>query len=141
MHRAKVKSLEDRRIFLIEDDIVNLAVMGRLLSNNNAVVLQNYNSIGIVVHVRQSLPIDLILLDINLRRGIRGYEIIDQLRADPLTAQIPVVAVTALDPETEIPKAKEKGFNGYISKPIDPVTFATDLVDIMNGHSKWVISS
>src|SRR5262245_15893818 len=93
--------LENKRIFLIEDDVINLGVLTRTLARSGANVCVNYSSIGIVVHVTQNLPIDLILLDINLRRGISGYDVIEQLRANPDIASIPVVAVTSLDPEIE----------------------------------------
>lgn len=132
--------LENKRIFLIEDDVVNLGVITKTLARSGAYVCANYSSIGIVVHVIENLPIDVILLDIKLRRGISGYDVLDQLRANPETAHIPVVAVTSLDPEIEIPRAKEKGFNGYFAKPINVFSFSRDLLDVMRGRDRWVFS-
>ena len=124
MFDAKVASLTGRRIFLVEDDVVNLTVVTRVLERSDARIFENYSSIGIVPHVIQNLPIDLILLDIMLRRGISGYDVIDQLKDHPATARIPVVAVSSLDPETEIPRAKAKGFDGFC--PLGPWV-ATDV--------------
>ena len=140
MSATKVNTLESKRIFLIEDDVVNLAVITRTLIRSGASVYENYSSIGIAKHVEQTLPVDLILLDIMLRRGVNGYDVIEQLKANPATARIPVVAITSLDPETEIPKAKAKGFDGYISKPINSYTFAQDIADIIAGQKKWIVS-
>ncbi len=133
-------ALENKRIFIVEDDVMNLAIIGRVLTYQKASVFQNYNSIGIVVHVVQNLPIDLILLDIMLRRGINGYDIVKEFKSNPQTARIPVVAVSSLDPETAIPMAKEAGFDGFISKPIDSMTFANELAAIINGEHRWVTS-
>jgi two-component system cell cycle response regulator len=137
---AKNSVLEGKRVFLVEDDVLNLAVINRVLTNNKASVFQNYNSIGIVIHVIQHLPIDLVILDIMLRRGINGFDVVKEFKTDPRTSHIPIVAVSSLDPEIAIPQAKESGFDGFISKPINSVTFASDLAAIMNGAQRWVTS-
>jgi CheY-like chemotaxis protein len=133
-------ALENKRIFIVEDDVMNLAIIGRVLTHQKASVFQNYNSIGIVIHVIQNLPIDLILLDLMLRRGMSGYDVVKEFKTNPRTARIPVVAVSSLDPETAIPLAKQAGFDGFISKPIDSMTFASDLADVLHGKPRWVTS-
>lgn len=133
-------TLETKRIFLVEDDVINLAVINRVLTHHGAWVSQNYNSIGIVVHVIQNMPIDLIILDIMLRRGINGFDVVKEFKSHPQTAHIPIVAVSSLDPDIAIPQAKEAGFDGFISKPINSVSFASDLAAIINGEKRWVKS-
>lgn len=132
--------LENKRIFLIEDDVLNLAIINRVLINSKATVFQNYNSIGIVTHIIQHLPIDLILLDIMLRRGVSGMEVILELKENIHTANIPVVAVSALDPEIAIPQAQRAGFSGFISKPISSISFSQDIAAIIHGEQRWVAS-
>jgi len=62
---------------------------------------------------------DLILLDIMLP-GIDGYEVYEQLRARPDTADIPVVMVTAKSRLHEIIRARAiEGLGGYVGKPFD----------------------
>ena len=131
--------LENKRIFLVEDDVLNLAVINRVLTHHRAWVFQNYNSIGIVIHVIQNLPIDLIILDIMLRRGVNGFDVVKEFKSHPQTTHIPIVAVSSLDPELAIPQAKEAGFDGFISKPINSTTFAHDLAAIMAGEHRWVV--
>lgn len=133
-------ALAGKRVFIVEDDVLNLYVLSKPLLTCGAFVFSNYNSIGIEVHVMEHLPIDIILLDIMLRRGINGYDIFKKFNQNPKLARIPVVAVTSLDPETEIPKAEALGFSGYISKPINARSFAQDIADIMHGEKKWVVS-
>lgn len=61
---------------------------------------------------------DLILLDIQLP-GMSGIEALQVLRADPQTAAIPVLAVTASVMQKERNLITEAGFDGFVSKPIN----------------------
>lgn len=137
MNVAQVKNLEGKRIFLVEDDVLNLAIVQHVLAGTKASLFQNYNSIGIIAHIKQSLPIDLILVDIKLRGGISGINVGKRLREDPETVAIPIVAISSLDPETVIPQAQGAGFDGFISKPINAATFARDLASIIQGEKLW----
>lgn len=140
MLNTKPQILEDKRVFVVEDDVLNLAVISRILTNHKAWVFQNYNSIGIVIHVIQNLPIDLIILDIMLRRGINGFDVVKEFKNNPQTSRIPIVAMSSLDPDIAIPQAKEAGFDGFISKPINSRTLTNDLISIMNGEKRWIAS-
>ena len=65
---------------------------------------------------------DLILMDLQLP-GLDGFAVTRLLRADPATAEIPVVAVTAYAMRGDREKALEAGCTGYITKPIDTREF------------------
>lgn len=69
---------------------------------------------------------DLILLDIHMPR-MDGYEAVRHLRGKPECEGIPIVAVTALAMVGDREKILASGFNGYIAKPLDPQTFATQV--------------
>ena len=139
-HKPNTRVLEGKRVFLVEDDVLNLAVINRILANNGAWVFQNYNSIGIVIHIIQNLPIDIILLDLMLRQGINGNNVVRELKKNPQTSHIPVVAVSSMDPELAIPEARTSGFDGFISKPIHAATFSMDIASILNGAEIWKTS-
>ena len=132
--------LEGKRIFLVEDDIVNVGVFSTALTRQGAMVFQDVLGYGITQHVVENLPIDLIILDIMLKRGQDGYQIFEQFKADPKLANIPTVAVTSMDPETQIPKAREAGLAGFISKPINAMEFPNLLARVLNGEKVWIIS-
>jgi two-component system, cell cycle response regulator DivK len=134
------KLLEGIRIFLVEDDVVNVAVYSTNLRAHGARIYKDVLGYGIVQHIKESLPIDLIVLDIMLRRGINGYDIYNQIRSEPDLKDIPVVAVTSLDPENEMPKAQGKDFDGFISKPIDVKKFPEQLAAIIEGEKLWIVS-
>jgi CheY-like chemotaxis protein len=129
--------LTGKRIYVIEDDPTNMAIVVTLLKHYGALVMQDqYNSYSIDA-VRRMLPIDLILLDLMLRRGVSGYDIFESLKTDAALAKIPAVIVSAADPVQEMSKAKALGFMGYIEKPIDSSTFGDTLLAILDGTPVW----
>jgi CheY-like chemotaxis protein len=75
---------------------------------------------GITLAVSE--PPDLVLMDLQLP-GIDGMEALRRLRASPLTASIPVVAVTAQAMKNDRERALEVGFDGYLEKPISVRAF------------------
>jgi CheY-like chemotaxis protein len=132
------KILEGKCIFIVEDDVVNLSVFTASLNISGARVERNVLGYDIVSHILECQPVDLILLDIMLRHGINGYDVYDKIRNAQALRHIPVVAITSLDPEEEIPKAKVKGFNGFIGKPIDVCDFPNHLGRVLNGERIWI---
>jgi two-component system cell cycle response regulator len=112
------------RILVIEDNPANLELMTYLLSAfGHTVLTAGDGEQGIDCAVRER-P-DLILCDV-LLPGLDGYAVAHALRADPATASIPVVAVSALAMEGDREKGLAAGFSGYIAKPIDPETFVDE---------------
>ena len=69
---------------------------------------------------------DLILMDIHMP-GMDGYEAGRKLKSDPKYRQIPIVAVTALAMVGDREKVMMSGFDGYISKPLEPESFLQQL--------------
>jgi len=78
---------------------------------------------------RQGKP-ELILLDIHMPK-MDGYEVASRLRADPDCRCIPIVAVTALAMVGDREKLLASGFDGYISKPIEPETFSAKVQEYL----------
>jgi CheY-like chemotaxis protein len=79
---------------------------------------------------RESQP-DVILMDINLP-GISGIEALKILREDPLTAQIPVVALSANAMPRDIEKGLRAGFYRYLTKPIRVDEFMETLQSVLD---------
>ncbi len=135
--------LQSKTIFLVEDDIVNLATFRTLLQKEGAYVPFDHVGSRTVQQLLDILTnphfkVDVILMDLKLLYGISGYEVLKLVRAKPSLAHIPVVCFTAADPEQEIPRAQAAGFDGYISKPIvDRRQFVLDLCAVLNGQPVW----
>ncbi len=81
----------------------------------------------------QSHHPDLILMDIQLP-GMDGLSLIRRLKADPDTADIPIIALSAHAMERDIELARQAGCIDYITKPItdDPFTFLERIAHSLN---------
>jgi CheY-like chemotaxis protein len=64
-----------------------------------------------------------------------GSAVLGFLRSNPVTATIPVVAVTALAMEGDRERLLADGFDGYLSKPIDVATLVDNVIPLMRGGS------
>ena len=129
---------QGKRVFIIEDNLSNLAVFATMLRKEGAIMIQDPWNYGIASRLIQNLPVDLILLDLMLRNGRSGYDVFDELQQHPQLKDIPVVVISALDGEVEIPKAKEKGFAGFIGKPVRAYSLARQLEPILRGETVWL---
>jgi CheY-like chemotaxis protein len=131
--------LSDKHVFILEDDITNLAIITAILRRHGATVYYDVWGASTLAQMKATPKIDIILLDLMLKRtNISGYTIYDQIRGDARLASIPVVLVTAADPDTELTVAKNKGFNGFIGKPIDRTTFGEQIAEVLAGKEVWV---
>jgi two-component system cell cycle response regulator DivK len=70
------------------------------------------------IRMARERPPDLILMDIQLP-GIDGIEALGRLRGDPVTCDIPVIAVTASAMKQDRDRIMEAGFDDYQRKPLD----------------------
>jgi two-component system cell cycle response regulator DivK len=117
--------MSQSRILLVEDNIDNLELVRFLLERSGYRVLEAHDGqMGLDI-ARHELP-DLILMDLSLP-GIDGWTAARELKLDPKTASIPLLALTAHTLPGDRNKALESGFDGYISKPIDLHNFVEDI--------------
>ena len=129
--------LQGKRIFVVEDDPSNLAIITTILRRHGASVPFETWGSGTVAKLLKCLPVDLILLDLALPRGVSGYDVYEEIRSQPELQDIPTVVVTAADPSIEMPKAREKGLKGFISKPLSYATFGTTIASVLDGEEVW----
>src|SRR5262249_45384264 len=107
-----------RRV-LVVDDIADsadsLAMLVRLSGHDVKVVYNGPDAIAAVAEFRP----EIVLLDIALR-GMDGYEVAKQIRQQPASGNIAVVAVTGFSQERDRRMSSESGFTHYLTKPVDP---------------------
>jgi two-component system cell cycle response regulator DivK len=108
-------------ILIIEDNEKNLKLLRDVLQVKGYRTLEARTGTEGLRLARAELPA-LVLMDIQLP-DISGITALRQLRADPLTRAIPVVAVSASAMQEEQEKITASGFDGYIMKPIDLKSF------------------
>ncbi len=115
-----------RTVLYVEDNPANMMLMEQMLERRSGIkLLKAGNGTGGIALARMHLP-EVILMDINLP-GISGIQALHILRADPLTAHIPVIAISANAMPRDVERGLEAGFMGYITKPIKVVEFMAAL--------------
>jgi len=105
------------RILVVDDTPLNVKLLADLLGVSGYQVDTAASGAEGLAKVTSFDP-DLVLLDV-VMPGMSGYEVCRQLRADPATEALPVVLVTALDPEEERVKGLEAGADDFLSKPVN----------------------
>lgn len=104
-------------LLYVEDNPANLMLVEDLIARRSDIrLLSARDGISGIAMAKASQP-DIILMDINLP-GISGIKAVQILCADPLTAHIPVVALSANAIPRDIEKGMEAGFFRYLTKPI-----------------------
>ncbi|HEY9809464.1 MAG TPA: response regulator [Halomicronema sp.] len=102
-------------ILVIDDKPDNLRVLSTLLTEKGYMIRKSLNGQLALMACQQALP-DLILLDISMPE-MDGYEVCQQLKQNQITAEIPVIFISALDDVIDKLKAFEVGGVDYITKP------------------------
>ena len=113
------------RIMVIEDNAANLELMRYLLETFGYRTLSARGGEEGIALAASERP-NLVLCDVQMP-GVDGYEVLRRVRGDAKLASIPVVAVTALAMVGDRARALAAGFDGYLTKPIDPETFVADV--------------
>ena len=113
------------RILIIEDKATNLELMCYLLKAFGYVPLTAADGVSGVESVKRELP-DMVICDIHLPK-MDGYQVAQHLKSEVTLREIPIIAVTALAMVGDHDKVLKAGFNGYITKPINPETFISQI--------------
>jgi CheY-like chemotaxis protein len=113
--------MEAKRVLLIEDNAVNRRLAQFLLKSQGYEVWEVTSAPEAFAALKERHP-DLILMDVQLP-GMDGLTATRQLKADPVTRNIPVLAVTSYAMKGDEAKALEAGCSGYVTKPIDKTLF------------------
>ena len=129
--------LKNRRIFIVEDDLANRAIVQFMLEKQGARTSIERWGTDTIRRVRAFMPVDLILLDLMFPDGVSGFDIFVELRREQDLQPIPIVAVSAMDPSAAIPKTQNLGFDGFISKPVDYDHFVPQIVSVLEGEAVW----
>ncbi len=104
-------------ILVVDDTANTLELIATILGTEHKVLTAGDGETATKIALQEE-P-DLILLDIRMP-GMDGYQLCKLLKADPVTREIPVIFVTAMDEEREEAKGLELGAIDYITKPLSP---------------------
>jgi CheY-like chemotaxis protein len=119
------------RILVVEDNEANLQLVHYLLSCAGHQVLLARDGVEGVDIAYIERP-DLVICDLQMPR-LDGYGVLRALRSDPVTQSVPVIAVTAFSMPDDRMRVASAGFNGYLTKPIEPETFVAQIEAFLPG--------
>jgi CheY-like chemotaxis protein len=120
------------RILLVEDNPASLELMRYLLASAGHETLLATNGQEAIQHLAAALP-DLVVTDIQMP-GLDGYELLAHIRADLRLRALRVIALTAYSMPGDRERVMSAGFDGYMSKPIDPETILQDVQTYLSAH-------
>jgi putative two-component system response regulator len=110
--------VEKPTVLVVDDTPDNLSLMSGLLKDSYKVKVANGGEKALKI-AQSDTPPDLILLDI-MMPGMDGYEVCRRLKADPQTADIPVIFLTAKVEVEDERRGLELGAVDYLTKPVSP---------------------
>ena len=128
MSGAELSRLTHRRILVVEDNELNMKLLNDVLeAHGYEVMATGRGKIAIEwAHLHQP---DLILMDLQLP-DLSGLDATRQLKADPETRHIPVIAVTAFAMAGDEKRALDHGCDAYVAKPI----ILKDFLNLIAGY-------
>ena len=105
------------KILMVDDVMSNVLLLKVLLTNEKFQIATASNGRQALDQVIKEKP-DLVLLDV-MMPDMSGFEVSQQLKANPETAEIPIIFLTALNSTADIVKGFQVGGNDFISKPFN----------------------
>jgi two-component system cell cycle response regulator DivK len=109
-------------ILVVDDTPANLKLAAFLLTRAGFEVRTAQHATEARAAVRDAPPA-LILMDLQLP-GVDGFALTAEFKRDPGLTRVPIVAMTAYAMAGDDRRAREAGCDWYLTKPIDPLTFA-----------------
>ena len=107
-----------KRILAVDDEPHILKLVAFSLKSGGYEVLEATDGLS-AIHVACAEQPDLVLMDV-MMPALDGYEACRRLKADPQTAEIPVIMLTAKTQTAEQQTGMDAGASGYITKPFTP---------------------
>jgi len=131
------KTLQDATIIVVEDDPNAQLVAIDLLRMGGCNQCYARKSVDDALRLAERMPgVDMFLVDINMPVK-SGFDILTAVRNHPTLSAAQVVAMTAATLEEDVEKAKAAGFDGFMSKPLKAISFASQINQILSGEKVW----
>jgi DNA-binding response OmpR family regulator len=119
----------EKKILVIEDDPATLRLVDYSLRHQGYEVLKASNGLEGIRKVQSEAP-DLVILDVMLP-GMDGFEVCHRLRAEPATAQLPILMFSAKAQEIDKDTGVKVGADDYLTKPADPAEIVSRVTRLL----------
>jgi two-component system, cell cycle response regulator DivK len=122
------------KVLVVDDELDNLNLLEDILSFFDAQVVSSHSGEDAIKLLDQQ-AFALALIDIQMP-GVSGWDLIRHIRSSdkPELRNLVVIGVTAHAMPGDRERVLNAGFDGYISKPIEPETFVDSVMDIVHNH-------
>ena len=114
LDQTSEKQLMTKVLIIEDEEILRESILNILEINGFSTIEAGDGRSG--VRLAKELVPDLILCDVRMP-GLNGYQVLQTLRQDPVTAKIPLLLITAENIRNVRYQAQELGANGYLTKP------------------------
>ncbi len=128
-----------RTVLIVEDERSNVIVFSKILTKRGGLAVKHTENVEEVMQIVLAGEADIVLMDVDLRnsryqgKAVDGIRITQMLKANPKTAKVPVILVTASVMEGDRENLlKLSGADGYIPKPvIDQQDFVAQILAML----------
>ena len=121
-----------QRVLLVEDEVNIIEAIRFLLTREGWQVMTHETGTGALEAIRSLKP-DLVMLDVMLP-GKSGFDILEELRADEETAELPVLMLTARGQSRDREMAEKAGVSRFMTKPFSNAEVLTAVRDLLYVH-------
>ena len=117
------------KILIADDNVQNCELIDAYLADEGYELTVAYDGQQAMKRVEEFQP-DLVLLDIMMPK-LSGYEVCQWMKSNPLTKDIPVLMVTALNEQGDIEKAVRAGCDDFLTKPVNNLELKTRVKSLL----------
>ncbi|MBZ0273591.1 response regulator [bacterium] len=118
-----------KRVLVVDDEESNRSILDGMLEPLGYEVMAAASGRQALDLIREREP-DVILLDV-MMPGMNGFQVLEILKADDATRNIPIVVVTALNEKKDRVEALRLGANDFLSKPVDQIELRARVASLM----------
>ncbi len=122
-------NLSELRVLVVEDEYDSAKMVSKILTHSGIQIELAGNGYE-CLNKLESFDPTIVVMDLAMPE-MNGWEALIEMRSNPMTAHIPVIAITAFDSVDVAEDAYKAGFDGYFPKPVKP-SFVQELVNILD---------
>lgn len=132
--KADEREADETHILLVEDNEDTRFLIETLLEDRFSI--RSAADAETALSLASGNAFDLVLMDINLGRGMSGTDVAERLRLLPEYAEIPIIAVTAYSSPGDRRAMRQNGFNAYLSKPFTGDELLRTITDALEREAR-----